>query len=210
MRLWWKTDFLTQVSPPPGRGGPRGRPPTCGDRSATAPLKFSLAKLFPPNHRLFCLSRLFWLSWPPFGCEQPRETEADRARRRRRSILQKPRYCKYGIFLGTGCVRMLFSIREAFNSLILEPSLGWSEAAELFMDATSNRAGRKSLLCSLLAWVTFERLLVRLGRRLQWAGNHYTKPSVLHGAPQPPPLLATSSTSHPLTSGEGMKSGVFL
>lgn len=105
---------------------------------------------------------------------------------------------------------MLFSFREAFNSIILEPSLGWSEAAELFMDATSNRAGRKSLLCSLLAWVTFERLLVRLGRRLQWAGNHYTKPSVLHGAPQPPPLLATSSTSHPLTSGEGMKSGFFV
>lgn len=67
MRLWWKTDFLTQVSSPPGRGGPRGRPPTCGDRSATAPLKFSLAKLFPPNHRLFCLFRLFWLSGRRLG-----------------------------------------------------------------------------------------------------------------------------------------------
>lgn len=210
MRLWWKTDFLTQVSSPPGRGGPRGQLPTHRDRSATARLKFSSAKLFPRIHCLFCL----FFSFATLAVGLVRATSGN-GRSRSAKTLKKhiaiPRYCKDGIFLGTELFAlMLFSFREAFNSLFLEPSLGWSEAAELFMDATSNRAGRKSLLCSLLAWVTFERLLVRLGRRLQWAGNHYTKPSVLHGALQPPPLLATSSTSHPLTSGEGMMSGFFF
>lgn len=139
-------------------------------------------------------------AWATSGSASERSAKALTKR------IAKPGACKRRVFVGTGCVWMLFSLRDAFNSLILEPSLGRSEAAELFMDATSNRAGRKSLLCSLLAWVTFERMLVRMGQRLQWAGNHYTKPSVLHGAPQPPLLLATSSTSLPLTSGEGVKS----
>lgn len=168
-----------------------------------------IGKTFSSDSSSVLSFRLFCLSGPPFESEQPQEMEVAAAARRWRSILQSLVTVNTKYFWGLSCVLMLFSFREAFNSLFLEPSLGWSEAAELFMDATSNRAGRKSLLCSLLAWVTFERLLVRLGRRLQWAGNHYTKPSVLHGAPQPPLLLATSSTSHPLTSGEGMMSGFF-
>ena len=43
------------------------------------------------------------------------------------------------------------------------------------------------------------------GQRLHWAGNHYTKPSVLTGAPQQPgrQRLATSTTSCPLVLGRG-------